>query len=70
MIQTPCKGCKRRNLGCHDPEYCPEWGKYQEEKAAFEQKIKAVKAKEKITDDYRSERIAITKRKKENHHAG
>ena len=64
MISPPCRGCKRRNLECHDPEYCPEWGKYQAEKAAFERNLKNMKKDDKITGDYRMEHL----RRKENHH--
>lgn len=34
--QPPCsRDCPRRSLVCHDPDICPEWGKYQDDLAAF-----------------------------------
>lgn len=28
MIDSPCKDCKRRKLGCHDSNKCKDWAEY------------------------------------------
>ena len=27
-MDSPCKGCKRRKVGCHDSQKCKEWADY------------------------------------------
>lgn len=29
-MDSPCKGCKRRKVGCHDSEKCEKWREYVE----------------------------------------
>lgn len=31
-MTSPCKGCQKRTLGCHDEKTCKEWRKYMEAK--------------------------------------
>lgn len=32
----PCaRQCPRRSVGCHNKDYCPDWGKYEEAMARF-----------------------------------
>ena len=27
-VQPPCLDCRRRRVGCHDPETCTAWAEY------------------------------------------
>ena len=40
-IEAPCRDCKRRKVGCHNEETCPEWKEYREK--CEEAKAKAKK---------------------------
>ncbi|MBQ7778366.1 MAG: hypothetical protein IJ396_05605 [Oscillibacter sp.] len=51
----PCDPkCPRRSWICHDRKICPEWGKYQDEMAAWRQMLQAAKREQ---DDFGAVRM-------------
>lgn len=43
-MTSPCKGCQRRTLGCHDVSTCKEWREFMEKKE------KVIALRKEITD--------------------
>ena len=43
-MTSPCKGCQKRTLGCHDVNTCEKWREYVEEQK------KVIALKREITD--------------------
>lgn len=39
MKKPPCKDCKVRSDGCHNPERCAAWAEYTEQKEALKSKV-------------------------------
>lgn len=50
IIQAPCKGCGRRELGCHVE--CPDYVAYQEENRRIKTEISKQRKRKAATDGF------------------
>ena len=50
----PCTpDCPKRSWVCHDRKVCPDWGKYQDEMAAWKQMLQAARREQEDFDAVR-----------------
>ena len=62
-VDTSCKDCEDRQVGCHDAAACEKWAKYEAKKRAAE---KSDAAKRKAIDDFALVRAGAKKKLEHN----
>lgn len=58
---APCLTCTRRSSGCHDPETCPDWGRFQADLAAWRASYRAAADEEYAMIQYSKRRWAAVR---------
>lgn len=62
--RSPCLGCAKRTMTCHDPKVCEEWAKYKDRCAAL---LDAIDRSRQMDEDARAVRSGRGKRRHYNH---